>query len=71
MTRETKTKKLADYRIEHAYRLACAGLEVNILDIPKIFAYGHLKIAAGANDDELQAGLRAYVEALIKMEKLK
>jgi len=54
-----------DRRISAAYHATCAGIQINMLDIPKVFAHARGLLAAAAlTDDELGAGVRAYVETI-------
>ena len=62
--RKTKAEKIAERRVDMAYRATCSGIQINILDIPKIFAYGELKVAEGLDDAALAASIRAYVETI-------
>ena len=62
--RRTKAEKIAERRVDAAYRATCSGIAINILDIPKVFAYGELKVAEGEDDAALGASIRAYVETL-------
>lgn len=67
MTREQKRAlKAADDRVNAAYLATCAGVQISILDIPKVFAAGRAAIAAGADTAALQAAVRDYVETIRK-----
>jgi hypothetical protein len=66
MARETKTYKAADARVDRVYRENCSGVQVNIMDIPKIFRVGHAAIAEGADDTVLKEKIVAYVETIRK-----
>lgn len=59
-----RAEKLIDLRIDKAYRVACSGVAVNIMDIPKIFAFGKQKIAEGEDDGALAASIGAYVRTI-------
>ena len=65
MPRLTKAEKLIDRRIDEAYRRACTGVRINIIDIPKVFAAGRTFIAKGANDEVLGHAIRAYVDVAL------
>ena len=66
MTRKTKAEKLADVRIDRAYRRTCSGVQINILDIPNVFRVGTKAIADGADDTALDAAIVAYVATIRK-----
>jgi alpha-D-ribose 1-methylphosphonate 5-phosphate C-P lyase len=60
MTKQTKAQKLADKRINSAYCRHCSGIQINVLDIGKVFKEGQRLIDDGADDAALGAGLRAF-----------
>jgi len=64
----TRSEKIAfnksEKRIERAYYAGCTGVQINVMDIGKVFKQGHVLISGGADDDALQAGLVAFVETL-------
>jgi hypothetical protein len=64
--RKTKAQKAADTRIDRAYNATCKGMQISVLDIPKVFTFGHQRIAAGDNDEQLGTAIRAYVEQIAK-----
>ena len=55
-----------DKKVEQAYYKTCSGIQINILDISKVFAHGRKLIADGADDDALESGVRAFVETIRK-----
>lgn len=61
---ETIAKNKADKRINAAYISTCSGIQVNIMDISKVFAHGNKLIAEGADDAALAKGVRAFVETI-------
>lgn len=64
MARMSKTDKLNEKRIERAYYARCAGIQINIMDIGKVFAAGRAAIAEGADDTVLGDRIAAAVETL-------
>jgi hypothetical protein len=67
LTRAQKiAKNEADKRIERAYTAGCKNVEIDIMDIGKVFAYGTGQIAMGADDAKLQAGIIEFVETIRK-----
>ena len=64
MRKLTKEEKLIDKRIDLAYRKTCSGIQINMLDIPKVFKFGRIKIMEGEDDAALCSSIRAYVESI-------
>jgi len=64
--RQTKAEKIADRRISDAYRRSCSGIEIDMLDIPVIFAHGQKLVEANGDDFALEIGIRAFVDKLRK-----
>jgi hypothetical protein len=60
-----KYKRLCDNRIERAYQSSCAGVQINIMDIDKVFQHGQRQIDMhGLDDAELAKSIREYVETI-------
>lgn len=67
MTRSEKiAHNKAEKRIDLAYRTHCSGVQIDIMDIGKIFKVGHGLIASGLDDAQLGAHLVAYVNTIRK-----
>lgn len=64
MARMTKAEKLAEQRIENAYRTHCSGVQISVMDIGKVFAAGRKAIADGADDAALGVALKEFVETI-------
>ena len=62
--KQTRAEKLADRRIELVYRRWCSGVQIDIMDIGKVFAVGHKAIAEGADDAALERAIVAFVETI-------
>lgn len=56
-----KAEKKLDAAIERIYYSRCSGVQINIMDIPKVFAAGHAAAAAGA---DIEAAIVARVAEL-------
>lgn len=57
-------KKVDDDRINTAYRAGCCNIQINMMDIPKVFAVGQKAINEGASDEALASLVRAYIEQI-------
>jgi hypothetical protein len=59
-----KQKKIDEARIEAAYKAGCSGIQVDIMDIGKIFKVGETAISEGVDDIILQQRIRTFVESI-------
>ncbi len=57
-------QKRDDKRIDVAYRATCSGIQVNMMDITKIFDHGRKLCEQGLDDLALATGVRAFVETI-------
>jgi len=62
--RKPDPNKKADAAVDAAYRATCSGIQVNMMDIPKIFAVGRASFHAGDDAATLAAKVRAFVETI-------
>jgi hypothetical protein len=62
--RQSKAEKLADKRIERAYYKTCSGVQIDVMDIGKVFRAGQAAIASGADDSALESAVKAFVETI-------
>lgn len=62
--RQRKRKDTTDTLIERAYYAGCAGVQINMMDIPRIFRHGRDLLANGVTGDALRDQLRAFVETI-------
>ena len=61
-----KEMKLRDKRIERAYHKTCSGVQINIMDIGKVFKAGHAALDAGADEAGLEKAVVAFVDTIRK-----
>ena len=62
--RLSKEEKLAEKRIEQAYYKTCSGIQVDVLDISKVFRFGRSVVARGVDDDVLGQAIFNYVQTI-------
>ena len=58
--------KKADAVIDAAYRATCSGIEINMMDIGKVFEVGRASFHAGDPPAVLAQKIRAFVETIRK-----
>lgn len=56
----------SDKLIERAYHETCSGIQINMMDIPKVFDAGHKAINEGKDYEGMKAAIRAFVETIRK-----
>lgn len=57
-------KKQRERLIEELYRRYCSGIQINIMDIGKVFAEGDRLLAKNQTLEEVGQGLRAFTLVL-------
>jgi hypothetical protein len=58
--------KQIDSRVEQAYYASCEGIQINIMDIGKVFKVGREAIRDGVDDALLQSTIRKFVDQIKK-----
>jgi hypothetical protein len=66
MRRKQNTQAVIDRIVEQAYYARCCGIQIDIMDIPKVFRHGRDLIMAGADKQKLEDGVFDFVSALAK-----
>mgnify|MGYP001568996983 CR=1 FL=1 len=61
MPRQTKQDKLIDAQINTIYCRRCSGIQINMLDISRVFAVGRKALLAG---EDAEAAIVAFVETI-------
>jgi hypothetical protein len=61
-----KQKKLNEQRISRIYGQRCSGVQVNVMDLGKVFKVAEDGIAAGMGDEALGNVIAAFVETIRK-----
>ena len=56
--------KLNEARVNRAYSTRCSGVQINVMDIGKVFKEGEKAIAEGADDQVLGDRIAAFVETI-------
>jgi hypothetical protein len=62
-TRESKAERQLNEAIEQTYYRLAQGVQVNILDIPKIFRDAKIELAAGVSLEQSMPGIIARYKA--------
>jgi len=61
---EQRLQREADKRVDAAYRVSCTGIEIDIMDIQKVFAVGRNAVIDGLDDAELANVIRTFVDTI-------
>jgi hypothetical protein len=60
----SRRRETVDQLIDRIYRRRCSGVAINVLDIGKVYAAGHLAFYAGGTVAEIEAAVVAKMEEL-------
>lgn len=66
MAKQSKADKAIDDQINKAYLMSCEGVQVSMMDIPKVFDVGRKSIAEGKSFTQLKEDIRAFVDTIRK-----
>jgi hypothetical protein len=61
-----RQQKKIDRRVEVAYYATCSGIQINIMDIGRVFAVGREALRDGADEELLRSTIRKFVEQIRK-----
>lgn len=62
---KTKRQQARDEkRIEQAYYRSCSGVQIDIMDIGKVFKAGHAALLAGADEAGLEKAVVDFVQTI-------
>lgn len=64
--RLSKSEKITEERISRMYSSTCQGIQIDMMDIPKVFTVGRTAIANGADDALLGDTIRTFVQSIRK-----
>ena len=64
MARKSSKKNPVDVRIEKLYHERCSGVQLNIMDLPKVWKYARSVAETGVNDVVLGDSIAAFVEKI-------
>lgn len=53
-----------DKKIEQVYYATCRGVQIDVMNISKVFDVGREALAKGADDEQLKAAIVAFVETI-------
>lgn len=66
MARQSKEDKRAHDTISRIYITIGKGIEINVMDISKVYQVGKDALRDGATEEQLTERLRAYLETIRK-----
>lgn len=72
MAKQAKlTKRIIEKRIERAYYSGCSGIQLNIMNIPRVFKAAELLFVStpDISDQELVGAVRAIVDGINLAER--
>lgn len=63
---KTMSQKTKDRLINALYHRHCSGIQIDIMDIGKVFKEGERLLASGLTDEDAGNGLRAFTLSIAK-----
>lgn len=61
-----KETKAAEARVSRAYYATYSGIQIDMMDIPKVFDVGRNVVAHGGTDADLEKTIRTFVGTIRK-----
>ena len=59
-----KQKQAIDARISRIYGQRCSGVQVNVMDLSKVFRVAQVAVATGGDDQAVGDAIVAFVETI-------
>lgn len=66
MARQSKADKLIEQRIERAYYKTCSGVQINVMDIDKVFDAGRKALRMSDSEADLERAIVEFVATIRK-----
>jgi hypothetical protein len=64
MQKQTAAERKADKLINEIYTRNCSGVQISVMDIPKVFKVGREAIAKGFEGEALRTVIVGYVDTI-------
>jgi hypothetical protein len=59
--RKTKEEKALEARITRLYGQVASGVQIPMMEVPKVWKVAHAAVAAGESDEQVASAIAAYV----------